>query len=58
MVNLELRSYKCVSYGVDCLIYSRGTKKSVLQRGKDEKDMQREAEVRKDMTGMGLRDPN
>lgn len=43
---------------MDCLIYSRGTKKSVLQRGKDEKDMQREAEVRKDMTGMGLRDPN
>ena len=37
-----LRRCKCVSCGVDCLIYSWGTKKkSFLQRGTDEKDMQR-----------------
>lgn len=40
---------KCVSCGVNCFIYSREQQqqKSVLQRRKDEKDLQGEAKVKK-----------
>ena len=47
---------KCVSCGADCFIPPlRGTENSTVQRGKVEADVQREAEVRKSMTGVQSR---